>query len=289
LLYSRFFTKVLRDIGLVDFNEPFTNLLCQGRVLDGKGEVMSKSKGNVIAPEDMIAQYGADAVRAYILFMAPPDKELLWNEAGLAGMFRFLKRVWRQVQLLSHDPDVRQDNVTEDDAKGKAAAKTLNRELHRVIGKVTDDIERFNFNTALAAIMELANATDEYLKYVPAQTRANCEPLQELDAFAAKTLVLLLAPFAPHWAEELWHEVLGEQGSVHLQDWPTWDPAQAVAETVTYPVQINGKVRARVELSKEAGKDELQAAALEAAASYLDGKTPKKVVVAPGRLVSIVI
>ncbi|MGN0034754.1 MAG: leucine--tRNA ligase, partial [Coriobacteriales bacterium] len=190
LLYSRFFTKALRDIGLLDFDEPFTNLLCQGMVLDENGEVMSKSKGNVIAPEDMIARYGADAVRVYILFMAPPDKDLRWDEGGLAGMSRFLNRVWRQVYDLMDAGD----DFGQGSGDAAESAKTLNRERHRVVSKVTDDIERFNFNTALAAIMELSNATASFISTTPADAYRRDEGLQRLGHDVARTIVQLLAP-----------------------------------------------------------------------------------------------
>ncbi|MBO7702136.1 MAG: leucine--tRNA ligase, partial [Eggerthellaceae bacterium] len=175
LLYSRFFTKVMRDMGLLEFDEPFTNLLCQGMVLDANGEVMSKSKGNVVSPEEMIAEYGADAVRATMLFMGPPDKEKLWSEDGLAGMYKFLNRLWRIVCDLvgkADDKTLYDPNAVADDSNN---GKVLLRERHRVVGKVTADIERNNFNTALAAIMELANTASDFLRPRPADHRVNCE------------------------------------------------------------------------------------------------------------------
>ncbi len=163
LLYSRFFTKVLRDAGMLDFDEPFTDLLCQGMVLDANGEVMSKSKGNVVSPEEMIAQYGADAVRAAMLFMGPPDKEKLWNEDGLAGMYKFLNRVWRIVfDLVGKAGDETLFDPEADASRAHELAMAMKRERHRVVGKVTEDFERNNFNTALAAIMELTNATGAF-------------------------------------------------------------------------------------------------------------------------------
>ncbi len=172
LLYSRFFTKVLRDCGLLDFDEPFTNLLCQGMVLDAHGDVMSKSKGNVVSPEEMIAEYGADAVRAYILFLGPPEKEKLWNEAGLANIYKFM-RAWRIVCDLvgqAGDETLYQPGASE--AEGVEALKTLVRERHRVAGKVVDDFDRNNFNTAIAAIMELCNAAADYLRKCSPEERA---------------------------------------------------------------------------------------------------------------------
>ena len=294
LLYSRFFTKVLRDMGLLNFDEPFTNLLCQGMVLDGNGEVMSKSKGNVVAPEDMIANYGADAVRAYILFMAPPDKELLWNEDGLAGLYKFLNRVWRVVWDLKGEAgeDTLFDAAAAEAAgvEGpKAKAIVLTRERHRVVGKVTDDFNRNNFNTAISAVMELTNAAADLLRIHSAERRRNCEHGSKMCDDVAETLVKLLAPIAPHWAEELWHTACGHEDSVHLQPWPTWDPAKAVADEIELAVQVNGKIRAKIMVAKDAAKDEIEAAARAAVADVIAGKTVVKAVVVPSRLVNLVI
>ena len=230
LLYSRFFTKVLRDMGMLDFDEPFTNLLCQGMVLDEHGDVMSKSKGNVVSPEKMIAEYGADAVRAYMLFMGPPDKEKMWNEDGLAGMFKFLNRLWRIVCDLvgeAGDQTLFDAEAAAKAAAGKGAhanAMDMKRERHRVVGKVTADFERNNFNTAIAAIMELANTTAAFLRVKPAEHRVNCQTGGPLCRDVAETIVKLMAPIAPHWAEELWCGVLGNEESVHAQAWPDFDP-----------------------------------------------------------------
>ena len=285
LLYSRFFTKVLRDLGLLDFDEPFTNLLCQGMVLDGNGDVMSKSKGNVVSPEDMIASYGADACRAYILFMAPPDKELLWNEDGLAGMYKFLNRAWRIVNDLvgaADEETLYQPGASE--AEGAEAAKVLNRERHRVVGKVADDFARNNFNTAISAIMELCNAASDYLRKVGPEQRAGSEFCADI----AETIVKLMAPICPHWAEELWACVLGNEGSVHTSGWPAFDPERAKADEVELAVQINGKVKARITVAADAAEDDIKAEAQAAVAAALEGKDIKKVVVVAGRLVNIV-
>ena len=292
LLYSRFYTKVLRDCGLLNFDEPFTNLLCQGMVLDEHGDVMSKSKGNVIAPETMIERYGADAVRAYILFMAPPEKELLWNEDGLAGVHRFLVRVWRQVHDLLgiageetlFDPEAANDKKAPAPAE---AAKTLLRERHRVVGKVTDDFDRTNFNTAIAAIMELSNATGAFLRVTNAEQRA--AEYADISAEVASVLVRLLAPVAPHWADELWQSALGNEGSVHRAEWPTFDPEAAKADEVELAVQVNGKVRARINVAASAAEDDIRAQALEAISSYTEGKNVMKAIVIPGRLVNVVV
>ena len=289
LLYSRFFTKVLRDMGMLDFDEPFTNLLCQGMVLDENGEVMSKSKGNVISPEDMIAGYGADAVRAYILFMAPPDKELQWNEDGLAGMYKFLNRAWRMVNDLAGKAG--EETSFQAGAKAEEAKKAhdeLLRERHRVVGKVIDDFARNNFNTAIAAIMELVNATGDYLRKNSAEDRAANAELVAFDKEIAEVIVKLLAPMAPHWAEELWQDVLGNETSVHKEAWPEFDPNAARASEVELAVQVNGKVKAKITVAADAAEDAIRETALEAIADATAGKDIKKVIVIPGRLVNVV-
>ena len=289
LLYSRFFTKVLRDCGLLDFDEPFTNLLCQGMVLDAHGDVMSKSKGNVVSPEEMIAEYGADAVRAYILFLGPPEKEKLWNEDGLPGMYKFLNRLWRQVHdLCGKAGDETLFAQKPADEAAVAAAKKLIRERHRVVEKVSADIERNNFNTAIAAIMELSNAAGEYLRAFSPEDRAACEDHRALDAEVAEVLVKLVAPFTPHLADELWREALGREGFVYDQPWPAYDPDQARADEVELAVQICGKIKGRVTVAADAPEPEVLAAAREAVAAALEGKTVKKEVYVPGRLVNIV-
>ena len=290
LLYSRFFTKVLRDEGMLNFDEPFTNLLCQGMVLDEHGDVMSKSKGNVIAPEDMIANYGADAVRAYILFMAPPDKELLWNEDGLAGMYKFLNRLWRQVNDLAGQAgeDTLFAGEELDTAAIHAVSKTVLRERHRVVGKVVEDFDRNNFNTAIAAIMELSNAVGEYLRKTSLEQRRSCDHATAFDADIAEVLVKLMAPIAPHWADELWTTVLGHEGSVHVEPWPTFDPEQAKADEIELAVQVNGKVKAKITVPADAAEDTVKEQAQEAVSRALEGKDVKKVVYVAGRLVNIV-
>ncbi len=282
LLYSRFFTKVFRDMGLVAFSEPFTNLLTQGMVKKD-GETMSKSKGNVVAPEDMISEHGADALRAYILFMAPPDKDLEWSYEGVEGMSRFLGRVWRLVHTVAAEPAA--GEAGDGGAADDVASATLRRERHRVVGKVTGDIARFNLNTALAAMMELVNAAYDHRK-----SRAEGGVGGAVQREVAQVLVLMLAPFVPHMAEELWSGVLGFEGSVHEQPWPEWDDAAARAESVELAVQVNGKVRDRLVVASDASDDEIREAALglEKVASLLAGSTVRKVVVVKGKLVSIV-
>ena len=289
LLYSRFFTKVLRDAGMLDFDEPFTNLLCQGMVLDENGEVMSKSKGNVVSPEEMIAVYGADAVRAAVLFMGPPDKEKLWNEDGLAGMYKFLNRLWRQVYDLVGAAG--EDTLYQ--AAGKKSAKELaeelNRERHRLVGKVVEDIERNNFNTAIAAIMELSNAVGNYLRAASAEERAQDAELAAFDRELADVLVELMAPFTPHWSEELWHTPLGHDTSVHEQPWPEFDLALAAADEVELAVQINGKVKTRITVAADVAEEAIRETALEAVSKATEGKNVVKVIVIPDRLVNIVV
>lgn len=289
LLYSRFFTKVLRDAGMLDFDEPFTNLLCQGMVLDENGEVMSKSKGNVVSPEEMIAVYGADAVRAAVLFMGPPDKEKLWNEDGLAGMYKFLNRLWRQVYDLVGAAG--EDTLYQ--AAGKKSAKELaeelNRERHRLVGKVVEDVERNNFNTAIAAIMELSNAVGNYLRAASAEERAQDAELAAFDRELADVLVELMAPFTPHWSEELWHTPLGHDTSVHEQPWPEFDLALAAADEVELAVQINGKVKTRITVAADAAEEAIRETALESVSKATEGKNVVKVIVIPDRLVNIVV
>ncbi len=290
LLYSRFFTKVLRDMGMVNFDEPFENLLCQGMVKDEHGETMSKSKGNVIAPEDMIAEYGADAVRAYILFMAPPDKDLLWDEGGLAGIYKFMNRAWRVVNDLAAcagEETLFAKGASDQDAQ--KAAKLLYRERHRVVGKVIDDFGRNNFNTAIAAVMELVNAAADYLRKNDANSRMSNEQAKALDIDVAETIVKLLAPIVPHWSEELWTSVLGHSTSIHEEAWPEFDPKEAEADEVELAVQINGKVKARITVAASADEAEISDAALVAVSQATEGKNIVKVIVIPQRLVNIVV
>ena len=259
-----------------------------GWLLLGGGK-MSKSKGNVISPEDMIAGYGADAVRAYILFMAPPDKELQWNEDGLAGMYKFLNRAWRMVNDLAGKAG--EETSFQAGAKAEEAKKAhdeLLRERHRVVGKVIDDFARNNFNTAIAAIMELVNATGDYLRKNSAEDRAANAELVAFDKEIAEVIVKLLAPMAPHWAEELWQDVLDNETSVHKEAWPEFDPNAAKASEVELAVQVNGKVKAKITVASDAAEDAIRETALEAIADANAGKDIKKVIVIPGRLVNVV-
>ena len=282
LLYSRFFTKVCRDLGMLDFDEPFENLLCQGMVLDSNGEVMSKSKGNVVSPEEMIKKYGADAVRAAVLFMGPPDKEKLWNEDGLAGMLKFLKRVWRQVYDLKGQAG---EDTFFDEAeklKAEATAKELLRVRHATVKKVTQDFERNNFNTAIASIMEFSNAISAYLRSNSPETR------DELSDNVSLTLVQLLYPMTPHMCEELYRDLVALGKKAYDSAWPTYDEALCVSDEVEIAVQLMGKVKARIMVASDVSKEDAIEAAKQAISDDLTGKTVVKEIFVPGRLVNIV-
>ncbi len=281
LLYSRFFTKVFRDMGMVASGEPFTNLLTQGMVkLDGA--TMSKSRGNVIPPEEVIARYGADTLRGYILFISPPEKDLDWSNAGVEGMWRFLNRVWRLVDDLAELAGSGACGVA---AAGDPDTMALRRAVHTAIRRVDKDVVRFQFNTALSAVMELVNAAYDYRR-----DRAPGSHDLALVRETADTVVLLLAPFAPHFAEELWQVVLGHEGSVHRQEWPVYDPSAAAVDEIEIAVQVNGKVRDRIVVPVDADEDLVKATALaaEKVAASLAGLEVLKVVVVPGKLVSVV-
>ncbi len=290
LLYSRFFTKVLRDAGMLNFDEPFTNLLCQGMVLDANGEVMSKSKGNVVSPEEMIANYGADTVRMAMLFMGPPEKEKLWNENNLEGIFKFLNRLWRQM----HDLLGKAGEETYFEAAAASAGETpalydkLLRERHRVVAKVTEDIERNQYNTAVAALMELSNTIGEFLRKVSADERRNDQKLQTLSEEVVEVMVKLIAPITPFVAEELWQKLLEKKDSVHTQAWPSFDPALTVADEVEIAVQLNGKVKSRINVSADASEADMIEAGKQAISDLLEGKNIVKEIAVPGRLVNIV-
>jgi leucyl-tRNA synthetase len=316
LLYARFFTKVLRDLGLLNFDEPFSRLLTQGMVQartyynpnkSGKdrwiptalvrdpndprdpetGEplqviyaTMSKSKGNGVDPEEVLANYGADTARMFILFKAPPEKDLEWDDADVEGQFRFLNRVWRQVyDFVSRGGGTASLQAKVEVGSLTKAERDLRRAVHTAIKEVSEDLEEYQFNTAIAELMKLSNALAE----------AGI-PDSPVYAEGIRTLVLLLAPFAPHIAEELW-QALGGTDSVHRQSWPSYDPAALVADTVTIVVQVNGKLRGSFEAPADVTPEEQERLALqsEAAQKYLQGATPKKVVVVPKKLVNVVV
>ena len=297
LLYSRFFTRVLRDVGVVTFDEPFTRLLTQGMVLN-HGVVMSKSKGNVVDPDDMLQKYGADALRLYVMFVAPPEKEVEWSDAGLEGSFRFLLRLWRIVDHWAEA--VRGAGAPGAGADGTAGERALRRKTHDTIRRVTSDIEeRMHLNTAVSSLMELVNELYAFSESTAhgAPTRgdaaaASTERPQTLAAVreAVDALVIMVSPFAPHTAEELW-ERLGHQGGFVRAMWPSFDAAVAKADEVVVPVQINGKLRSRVTAPADATEDQLRELALadETVRAHIAGRTIRKVVVAKGPLVSVVV
>lgn len=281
LLYSRFFVKVLRDAGLVDYDEPFSNLLTQGMVIKD-GAKMSKSLGNVVSPEEILSKYGADTARLFILFAAPPERELEWSDQGVEGSFRFLNRIWRIVQAFEA---VLAQKVTEYDHSNLSEAdKDLRRVLHGSIKKVTNDIEtRFNFNTAISTMMELVNALYAYKE-------AAKEPNAGLVYEAISDLIKMMSPFVPHITEELWRGAIDANSSVHEQSWPECDEEALKVDNVEIVLQVNGKVRGRLTVPAEATKEELEKIAMADAnvQAHIGDATVRKVICVPGRLVNIV-
>ena len=281
LLYSRFFVKVLRDAGLVDYDEPFSNLLTQGMVIKD-GAKMSKSLGNVVSPEEILSKYGADTARLFILFAAPPERELEWSDQGVEGSFRFLNRIWRIVQAFEA---VLAQKVTEYDHSNLSEAdKDLRRVLHSSIKKVTNDIEtRFNFNTAISTMMELVNALYAYKE-------AAKEPNSGLIYEAISDLIKMMSPFVPHITEELWRGAIDANSSVHEQSWPECDEEALKVDNVEIVLQVNGKVRGRLTVPAEATKEELEKIAMADAnvQAHIGDATVRKVICVPGRLVNIV-
>jgi leucyl-tRNA synthetase len=285
LIYSRFFARVFRDVGMVSHDEPFTQLLTQGMVLKD-GKVMSKSKGNVVDPDTMLQKYGADALRLYVMFVAPPENEVEWTDSGLEGSFRFLGRVWRIVEQWA--PSIRRASPGPMTVGTlNAAEKAVRRKTHDTIRRVTADIEqRQQLNTAVSAMMELVNELYAFAAGASAERADTQAVMRE----AIEALVRMLSPFAPHTCEELW-EQLGHAEGLTTAPWPEFDAEVAKADEVVIPVQVNGKVRARLTVAADASEQELERAALADAgvAAYTAGKTVAKVVVAKGRLVSIVV
>lgn len=280
LLYSRFFTKVLRDAGMVDFAEPFTNLLTQGMVLKDGGK-MSKSKGNVVSPEEIIGQYGADTARLFILFAAPVDRDLDWSDDGVAGAYRFLRRVWRIMEIF--EDKIKSSSDEYDITALTAEEKELRRVLHTTIKKVTEDIrDRFMFNTAISSIMELVNA---FYTFQDSKT-INGGLVREVSL----NLLKMLAPFAPHITEELW-SILVAQGSIHQQQWPKYEEAATVQAEVEIVLQINGKVRDRIMIATGISREEMETAAKANARvqELTEGKTIVKMICVPDKLVNVVV
>lgn len=274
LLYARFFTKVFHDFGMCSTDEPFQNLLTQGMVLKD-GTKMSKSKGNIVSPEDILAQYGADTARLFILFAAPPDRDLEWNDRAVEGCYRFINRVWRLVGYYTED----------ERANGEAAAeKELRRLTHTTIKRVTDDIsKRFNFNTAISSIMEMVNGLYHYRETVGQKVTP---AVQE----GIETLILLMAPITPHVAEEMWAET-GHSGSVHAQKWPEVDERALAVDEVEMVVQVNGKLKARIVVGTDLDKDSIMEVAMQEqkVQDAIADKTVRKTIVVPGKLVNIVV
>ncbi|MBI3603766.1 MAG: leucine--tRNA ligase [Nitrospirae bacterium] len=328
LLYARFFTKVIRDLGLTKADEPFLNLLtqgmvtketyrcathgwllpsdllgsegegwrcaiCQGVAQKGRVEKMSKSKKNVVDPERLIDTFGADTARLFSLFAAPPEKDLEWSDSGVEGAFRFLNRVWRLLGDLAGTLHAERGTSNEREAEPVAPqVLELRRLTHRTIKKVTDDIERdFQFNTAIAALMEFVNGLYKFAAERHADRSGTPAP-GEAAAFgeAAEALVLLLAPFAPHVAEELW-EVLGRAPSVAQQPWPQYDPALVASERLTIPIQVNGKLRSKVEVPADSTEEHVLAMAKQDAkiSEWLQGKPTRKVIYIEKKLVNFVV
>lgn len=281
LLYSRFFTKVLKDAGLVNVNEPFKNLLTQGMVIKD-GAKMSKSKGNVVSPEEIISKYGADTARLFILFAAPPERDLEWNDQGVEGSHRFLGRLWRIVDqyaavMASEDCQYDPNALTKSE-------RELRRSLHATIKKVTEDISgRHNFNTAISSIMELVNSMYAVKEEVSSFN-------QGLVREVVSSLLRLLAPFAPHISEELWSETIGN-GSVHKASWPVFDAAAIQLEEIEIVLQINGKVKEKIVVAAGLNAKELEKMALsqEKVQTLIEGKQVVKVICVPQKLVNIVV
>ncbi len=274
LMYSRFFTKALRDLGLIDHGEPFKQLFNQGMILGEDNEKMSKSRGNVVNPDALVKQYGADSVRAYLMFIGPWDQGGPWSYQGIEGVYRFLGRVF----TLFSEPATRKATVAQPSA---AALASLRRAVNHAIKEVTEDLEGFRFNTAVAELMTLQNALSKLR-----------DELQGSDEWreAARSMLLLLAPIAPHLSEELWQR-WGFGGYVHLQSWPSYDPQALVDDTVQMAVQVNGKVRGQITVAKDAAKDEVLAAARseENVKRYLAAGEVTREIVVPGKLVSFVV
>lgn len=269
LIYIRFFTKAMRDLGLVDFDEPVLKLRNQGIILGEDSEKMSKSRGNVVAPDNLVECYGADAVRAYLMFGWRWQQGGPWDSKGVEGIYRFLNRIW-DLTL----EEIQHSNSPE-------AEKVLRRKTHQTIAKATKEIESFSFNTYLASLMELSNVMAKYKSEIYSSSA-----WEE----SVRTLLLLMAPACPHITEEIWQR-LGWQYSIHNQDWPKYDPELAAEETVEIVLQINGKIREKLVVPIGSSTDELQELALknELIQKAIAGKTVKKIIAVPDRLVNVVI
>ncbi|MCT4585028.1 MAG: leucine--tRNA ligase [Peptostreptococcaceae bacterium] len=274
LLYSRFFVKVMRDLGMCNIDEPFKNLLTQGMVLKD-GAKMSKSKGNVVSPIEIIDEYGADTARLFMLFAAPPERDLEWSDNGVEGSYRFIGRVYRLVEELK----TMENKVSNDFDKND---KEFLFALNHTIKKVTDDVSgRFNFNTAISSVMELVNQMYKYKELDTAKSNLLVD--------AGNKLVVMLAPFIPHVTEEMW-EMLGNEDSVHEQTWPIYDEKALVKDEVEVVIQVNGKLRDKMSIPANASKEEMEELAKnnEKVKSFIEGKNIIKVIAVPKKLVNIV-
>ena len=270
LLYFRFFTKALADMGLLDFREPAKRLFNQGMILGEDHEKMSKSRGNVVNPDDLVQKYGTDTVRAYLMFLGPWDAGAPWNPHGIEGLARFFKGVWTLCQV----------ETTETVTVKTEIEKQLRKTLHQTIKKAGEDLQHFRFNTAIAAVMAFRNVLKAEAGAAGSDVWKEC----------LEGMLLMLAPIAPHITEELWEKIKPGCGSIHLQSWPEYDESLIVEDMVTLVVQVNGKVRDRLEMPAGTSKEEAEQSALAApkVQSYLEGKQIQKVIVVPGRLVNIV-
>jgi leucyl-tRNA synthetase len=292
LLYARFYTKVLRDLGLVKVDEPFTALLSQGMVVKD-GAKMSKSKGNVVDPDDLIQSLGADTARLFSLFAAPPEKDLEWNDHGVEGASRFLNRVWRfAISRLDEIGGARRPpQISNGTPELTDVGRAFRRTIHETIARVTEDLDRdFHFNTAVSAIMELVNALYAFDAAAgAADTEVPAPERRALLREGVETVLLLLGPFCPHVAEELWSQ-LGHMESIFAEPWPVADPRALVKDDVTVVVQVDGKVRSRLTVEVDAGETAIRARALDddRVRPWLAGRRVKRVVVVPNRLVNIV-
>jgi leucyl-tRNA synthetase len=287
LIYSRFFARVFRDLGMVTHTEPFRHLLTQGMVLKD-GAVMSKSKGNVIDPDEMMQKFGADPLRLYVMFVAPPEKEVEWSDAGLEGSWRFLARTWRFVDQWREEIKAAPAGSV-DSASFDARERQLRRKTHDTVRRITLDVEqRIHLNTAVSALMELVNdlyAFAEPIQGGAARPQALAAMRESIDA-----LIIMLSPFAPHTAEELW-EMTGHTGGIATATWPDFDELVAKPEEIVVPIQVNGKVRSRLTAAAGTPEDELRQRALAdpAVRQYIDGKTIKTIVFAKGKLINVVV
>ncbi len=284
LLYARFYTKVLRDLGVISLDEPFVNLLTQGMVIKD-GAKMSKSKGNVVDPDDMIKKYGADTTRLFILFAAPPERDLEWSDKGVEGSYRFLNRVWRLINELI--PLIKKEKKLKNYTRINGISKEILKRTHITIKRVTDDIENgFHFNTAISSMMEFVN----YLSGLNVEIIKEEKNIRACLREAIEKFLILLSPFTPHIAEELW-EQLGNQKSIIKENWPEWDRALIKEDEIEVVIQINGRVRSKIVVDANITEDELKKRAIEneRIKEYTGNRNIKKIIVVPGRLVNIVL